>query len=155
MPALHSFTFEFTVPAPLSRVSAFHQDTRALRRLTPPPIRVQLQHVEPLAEGSRSDFTLWFGPLPVRWQAFHSGVDPLHGFTDTQRRGPMRYWKHTHRYSAFNDQVTQVLEQIEYSHHPGWRGLLSRALFNPLTLRLLFAYRRLATRAALRDAAAG
>ncbi len=155
MAALHSFTFDFTVPAPLSRVAAFHHDTRALRRLTPPPILVQLHHVEPLAEGSLSEFTLWFGPLPVRWQAVHSGVDPLHGFTDTQRRGPMRYWKHTHRYSAVDDRLTRVLEQIEYSHHPGWRGLLSRVLFSPLALRLLFAYRRRATRAALRGGADG
>jgi hypothetical protein len=44
--------------------------------------------MEPLAEGSISDFTLWFGPLPIRWTARHSHIDPLHGFTDTQVRGP-------------------------------------------------------------------
>jgi ligand-binding SRPBCC domain-containing protein len=149
MSTLQRFTFTFTVRAPLTRVAAFHNDTRALKRLTPPPIFVQLHHVEPLAEGSAASFTLWFGPLPVRWLAVHSEVDALRGFTDQQRGGPLRWWKHTHRFSALDAQTTQVSEQVEYAHDRGWRGLLSRLLFNPPALRFLFAYRAHATRAAL------
>ena len=144
-----SFDVSFTVRAPLASVAAFHSDTRALKRLTPPPIFVQLHHVEPLGDGSIADFTLWFGPLPVRWTAVHSEVDPQHGFTDTQRSGPMKFWKHSHRFEAVGAHVTRVSEHIEYAHHSGWRGLLSRLLFNPLALRFLFAYRRLVTRRAL------
>jgi len=153
MSALHAFTFECTLPVPLGRVAALHQDARALRWLTPPPIRVQLHHVEPLAEGSRAEFTLWLGPLPVRWQAVHSCVDPLRGFTDTQRRGPLQWWQHTHAFGALDKYTTWVRERVEYAHYPGWRGLLSRLLFNPLSLRLLFAYRRRAMRRALRNRA--
>src|SRR5512141_1391989 len=93
------FEYSFTVDAPVEAVAEFHRDTRALKRLTPPPVWVQLQRVDPLAEGSVSEFTLWFGPLPVRWQALHSNVDRLRGFTDTQARGPMRQWRHRHRFT--------------------------------------------------------
>jgi ligand-binding SRPBCC domain-containing protein len=143
------FDYTFTVRAPLSRVSAFHHDTSALRQLTPPPIFVQMHDIEPLGEGSRSEFTLWFGPLPVRWVAVHSNVGEQ-GFTDRQASGPMRHWEHTHRFTAGEDGVTQISEHVEYEHHPGWRGLLSRLLFSRPALWLLFSYRKFATRRAVR-----
>jgi ligand-binding SRPBCC domain-containing protein len=55
-------SYRFQVNAPLEAVSFFHRDTRALKKLTPPPVIVRLRRVEPLAEGSVSEFTLWFGP---------------------------------------------------------------------------------------------
>ena len=90
-------------------------------------------------------FTLWFGPLPVRWHARHSAVGP-NGFTDTQISGPMRSWVHTHRFTPLNDKQTEVSEHIVLEHHAGWRGWLSRLLFAPPGLRVLFAYRRWVTR---------
>ena len=63
------FDFTFSVRAPLQAVAAFHHDTRALKRLTPPPVFVQIHSMEPLAEGSRSEFSMWFGPVPLRWVA--------------------------------------------------------------------------------------
>ncbi|MCC7018466.1 MAG: SRPBCC family protein [Ardenticatenales bacterium] len=144
----------FTVGAPLASVAAFHRDTAVLPRLTPPPVRVRLGAIEPLAEGSVSEFTLWFGPIPVRWRAVHTDVDPLHGFTDTQASGPMRYWRHTHRFEAQGPSATRVTEHIAYAHHPGMRGLASRALFNRVALRLLLRYRAFVMRRALTGAAA-
>ena len=140
------FETSFTIPAFLPAVAAFHRGTEALRQLTPPPIFVQLLQVEPLAEGSRSEFILWFGPFPVRWVAVHSKVDSLHGFTDTQVSGPLAAWQHTHRFEALNRGETRIHEHIEYEYPPGWRGLWARLLFNPLGLRLMFAYRAWATR---------
>ena len=146
-----SFDHHFTVPAPLAAVAAFHRDARALPRLTPPPIFVQLRRVDPLGEGAIADFTLWFGPLPVRWVAVHSQVDRLHGFTDTQQSGPLKFWRHTHRFEAIDATSTRVSEHVEFEHHSGWRGWLSRLLYNPLALGFLFNYRAWVTR---RDAAA-
>src|SRR5436309_2383717 len=130
-----SFDYTFIVPAPLAAVAAFHHDARALPRLTPPPIHVQLHRVDPLAEGAIADFTLWFGPLPVRWLARHSQVDPLHGFTDTQESGPLKFWQHTHRFEALDAASTRVSEHVAYRHHGGWRGLFSRLLYNQPALR--------------------
>ena len=79
------FDYKFTVQASLQAVRDFHGDTSALKRLTPPPTIVQLHDIEPLAEGSISKFTLWFGPLPLRWVAIR--VSDF-GFTDIQSEGP-------------------------------------------------------------------
>lgn len=143
------FKHSFQVRAPLTAVAAFHKDARALRRLSPPPLWVQLHQVEPLAEGSLADFTLWFGPLPIRWRAEHSGVDPLRGFTDTQTAGPLRSWRHTHRFERIDDHASSVFDTIEFEHQPGPAGWLSRLLFAPPALSFLFWYRGWATRRAL------
>jgi ligand-binding SRPBCC domain-containing protein len=142
------FGFTFEVRASLSAVSEFHRDTRALKRLTPPPVCVQMHSVEPLGEGTVSEFTMWFGPLPVRWVAVHSNVSQ-NGFTDTQKRGLMKSWQHKHRFTAEGDDTTRIDEHIEYEHHADWRGILSRVLFARSALRLLFTYRRLVTRRAV------
>ncbi len=146
---METFQFTFNVDAPLEAVAAFHHDTRALKRLSPPPMIVQLHRVDPLAEGSISEFTLWLGPLPLRWKAVHTDVDRLRGFTDTQVSGPLGFWKHSHTFQDCGGGVTRVSERILYQHHPGLRGLLSRLLFSRPGLWFLFAYRRWATRRAV------
>jgi len=143
---LRYFDFEFTVRAPLKEVSELHQDTQALKWLTPPPIRVQMHNVEPLSEGSTSDFTLWFGFLPIHWTARHSNVDRTHGFTDTQVRGPMKHWVHIHTFEEVGENLSRITEHINYEHYSGMRGLLSRLLFTSIGLRLTFCYRRFAMR---------
>ncbi len=143
---MRTFDFTFTVRAPLSAVADLHRDTHTLQWLTPPPVQVRMHRVEPLAEGSVSDFTLWFGILPIRWTARHSNVDSEHGFTDTQVRGPMKHWVHTHTFSEEDGGVSRITEHIEYEHFSGAQGLLSRLLFTPIGLRLTFCYRRFATR---------
>lgn len=148
------FDYCFTVAAPLEAVRAFHRDTRALKRLTPPPSFVQLHEIQPLAEGSVSRFTIWAGPVPLRWTAVHRDVSE-HGFTDVQTSGPARKWEHTHTFRALGDRRTEIHEHIEYEHHPGMQGVLTRALFSPLNLRLMFAYRKRVTRRHLRRGSAG
>jgi ligand-binding SRPBCC domain-containing protein len=141
------FSRRFRVNAPLSKVSAFHHDSRALRDLTPPPVFVQFHNVEPLGEGSLADFTLWLGPLPVRWAARHTEVDPRRGFTDTQERGPFKSWVHRHSFEVVDDRQTDVIDTIEAQpgDHPLW-GLVSRLMW--LNLPVLFAYRAWKTRRA-------
>jgi ligand-binding SRPBCC domain-containing protein len=140
-----TFDFTFLVQAPLTAVSDFHHDTRILKKLTPPPIFCQIHSFEPLAEGSLAEFTLWFGPIPLRWTAVHTQVSP-NGFTDTQQKGPMQSWQHTHRFTAQTPTTTQIHEHIEYNHHPGLRGLFTRLLFNTPGLTLLFTARKFITR---------
>jgi ligand-binding SRPBCC domain-containing protein len=143
------FDYEFVVDAPLADVARFHHDTSALKRLTPPPTIVQLHEIEPLAEGSVSRFTLWVGPLPLRWTALHRDVSEQ-GFTDVQTAGPAKKWEHTHRFLPINDNQTQVHEHIEFEHRRGFWGLVTRVLFARPNLRVMFAYRKWVTRRAVR-----
>ena len=143
------FDFKFTVQAPLKAVQEFHHDTSALKRLTPPPTIVQLHEIEPLAEGSVSRFTLWVGPLPLRWTAVHRDVS-ARGFTDVQAEGPAKKWEHTHTFVETSPQTTEIQEHIEYEHKQGVWGIITRLLFARPNLLLMFTYRKYATRWYLR-----
>ncbi len=144
-----TFTYEFLVAAPIEAVRQFHRDTSALKRLTPPPTIVQLQSIEPLSEGSVSRFTLWVGPLPLRWKAVHVDVHP-NGFTDVQAEGPAAKWEHTHTFRDEGPNQTRILEHIEFQHRAGPWGWVTRLLFSRPNLRLMFSYRKHATRWFLR-----
>ena len=142
------YKHQFIVNAPLTAVSNFHQDSRALRQLSPPPIWVQFHEVEPLGEGSVADFTMWLGPLPIRWTAVHTQVTQ-HGFLDTQKRGPFQSWTHRHSFRELFDGRTEVIDEIEAE--PG--NLLSHFMW--LNLPVLFAYRGWQTRRTLRQGEKG
>ena len=143
-----SFDYTFMVEAPVTAVSAFHHDTRVLKKLTPPPLFITIHKFEPLAEGSVGEFTLWLGPVPLRWHVVHSQVSE-NGFTDTQARGPVKFWQHRHRFTAVSPTTTHIQEHIKYEHHAGPRGLFTRFLFNQLGLYFLFTARKIITRHAL------
>lgn len=105
----------FRVRAPLSAVAEFHARPEGLKAITPPPVLVQW-HRTPAQwkDGSEMEFTVWLGPLPMRWLARIEGVF-AEGFTDRQVRGPFRAWRHRHRYLAVGDATTELFA------YRGWR----------------------------------
>lgn len=143
------FDYRFAVSASPGAVRQFHVETRALKRLTPPPIVVRFHEVQPLAEGSIARFTLWVGPLPLNWTAVHQDVSDC-GFTDVQVEGPMAKWEHTHTFVPLSNRLTEIREHVEYEHKAGAWGFVTRLLFARPNLRLMFAYRMLVTRWSLR-----
>lgn len=145
---MKTYTHQFQVNATLESVLDFHRDSRALKQLTPPPLFVTFKKVEPLAEGSVADFTMWFGPIPIRWVAKHSDVDPERGFTDEQIQGPFKAWVHQHSFQPIDESRTIVIDRVqaEPGDHPFW-GLVSRFMW--ITMPILFAYRAWRTRRAL------
>lgn len=135
----------FTVPAEVDEVARFHKDASALKRLTPPPVIVQLHRVEPLAENSLAEFTMWVGPFPIRWLARHIQVDPRTGFTDVQERGPFKSWRHRHTFTPVGNYATEVLDEITAAPGSGFiNGFVSRMMW--ISLPILFAYRAWVTR---------
>jgi ligand-binding SRPBCC domain-containing protein len=144
------FSHAFDVKAAREAVLALHHDPRALHRLTPPPLFVQLHCFEPLAEGSLAEFTLWFGPIPVGWRAVHAHVSDQ-GFTDTQETGPLRRWRHRHQFQALDAAHTRILDEVTFEYEDGLKGLFTRLVFNRPGLLLLFTFRKWATRWHLRS----
>ncbi len=145
---MRKFDHQFEVAAPLTRVAEFHRDARTLRLLTPPPALVQFHMVQPMREGSVADFTLWLGPIPVRWVAVHHDIDAQIGFTNSMMKGPFEAWVHQHRFEALDENRTRITDTIQAlpGPHPFW-GLISKLMWN--NLPVLFAYRSWRTRRAL------
>ena len=139
------FQHDFRVRAPLSRVAAFHRDPETLKKLTPPPIIIRFTRIEPLQEGSTAEFTMWIGPLPVRWRTLHIEVNSQRGFTITQIEGPFAYWMHWYTFEPLDEQTTVIINEIEAQPHRDlfWGAI---CLMVWLSLPLIFRYRVWRTR---------
>ena len=133
----------------LAEIRRFHQAPQALASLTPPPIRMRVQRDDRLSlcEGE-IEFTLSFGPIPIRWVARHEAGPTPDSFADAQVRGPLAYWRHEHIFTEIAGGV-QLTDRITLAHRSGLAGLFTRLAFDGLPLRLLFAYRHWRTRRAL------
>lgn len=127
----------------------FHAEPRAFPLLTPPPLFVQIVRDDrvSLTEGE-IEFKLWFGPVPVRWLARHEHGSTSTSFVDRMREGPMALWVHEHRFRPTSDGV-ELTDHIMLAHPSGWRGVLTRLVFDGLPLRLLFMYRHWRTKQAV------
>ncbi len=143
---METFINTFQVKAPIQAVADFHSSTNALKKLTPFPVIVQIRQLEPLGEGSMAEFTIWFGPFPVRWVAQHVQFDAMHGFTDVQVSGPMLLWEHAHSFRSISEQVTEIRDYIEYAYKPGLKYFWTQLLYAPIMLKVLFYYRAWITR---------
>lgn len=146
----HTYQKRSLLRTSLEQVEAFHSDSAALRKLTPPPIFVHVRADRriSLTEGDL-EFTLWFGPLPLRWHARH---EPLagSGFAEWQVDGPMAYWRHEHAFEEVADGVV-LSDRVTLAHKSGMRGLLTRLIFDGIPLRILFFYRHWRTRLAVEN----
>ncbi len=132
-------------------LTAFHKDPKVFSRLVPPPLFAQIQRDDrtSLREGE-IEFTLWLGPIPIHWLAQHQPGPTDTSFADQMVKGPMAYWRHEHIFESTAN-GTALTDRVTFAHHPGLRGLLTHLLFDGIPLRLLFFYRHLRTRMALRN----
>jgi ligand-binding SRPBCC domain-containing protein len=113
--------------------------------ITPPPMIVRV-HAAPerLGSGDEMDFTLWAGPVPLRWVARIEQASEA-GFTDRQLRGPFAAWAHRHSFVRANEHETDVVDEVEaqLKHHPFW-WLVGALMWTGMPV--LFAYRGWKTR---------
>jgi ligand-binding SRPBCC domain-containing protein len=138
------FENRFHVDAPREAVAAFHASAGSLPAITPTPICV---HDAPdvLASGDEITFTLWVGPIPVRW---HGRVENLsvEGFDDVQLAGPFGAWRHRHNFEEAPDGGTEVHDVVE-ADMPDLLSLrYPLAAIMWIGLPLLFAFRAWRTR---------
>jgi ligand-binding SRPBCC domain-containing protein len=132
-------------------VLAWHEHPNAFQRLTPPPVFIQVHRREmPSIRDGEVEFTMWMGPIPVRWMAQHAAGPIETSFIDRQIAGPLQNWEHTHLMQPVEGAV-ELIDRIQLEHPRGWRGIFTRLAFNGLALRGLFIYRHLRTRLGVRS----
>jgi ligand-binding SRPBCC domain-containing protein len=138
------------IPTSLAAITAFHEAPAALSCLTPPPLIVQIVRDSriSLTEGE-VEFILWLGPLPVPWTARHEPGPIPTSFVDRMVVGPMAAWEHQHLFYEAAGGVA-LTDRITYAHKQGWRGWLTRLVFDGWSLQFLFWYRHWRTKRALR-----
>jgi ligand-binding SRPBCC domain-containing protein len=139
------------IAAPPEAVFAFHADPRNIERVAAPPARGQLlpPYDVPLHLGSvvRLRVTL-FGLLPQLFESEITACDPPSEFTDEQRHGPFRRWRHRHLFRAV-DGGTELTDDVEYELPTGLPFRLLGAEAMTDMMQNLFARRQEITKSLL------
>ena len=148
---MHRLTFVATsrMPASAEAVFDWHEAPGAFEQLTPSWERVRvLRHDGGIRDGARVSLLVGPAPFSVRWDLEHRDYQHGRSFTDLQRRGPFRYWKHVHRMIPQGPDACVLEDTIEYELPFGGLGRLFGRPFVQRKLKRLFAYRHVVTRRA-------
>jgi uncharacterized protein len=148
---MRHFVRRSRIDASADETYAWHERPGAFERLTPPWERVKvIERSGGIEDGARVLLEVAAGPLRLRWSVTHRGNVRGRQFEDIQTSGPLRRWKHTHRFAPDGAGGSFLEDEIEYALP---FGLLSEPVFGPLVDRKLartFIYRHTITRDDLR-----
>jgi ligand-binding SRPBCC domain-containing protein len=108
------------LPAPIDRVFAFFTDPANLETITPAFLHFRLltPGVE-MRRGATLDYRLRRRGIPFRWRSEITAWEPGARFRDEQRRGPYRYWRHSHLFREERD-GTIVEDAVDYDVPGGY-----------------------------------
>jgi ligand-binding SRPBCC domain-containing protein len=127
------------VPAPVDRVFAFFADASNLETISPSFLHFRLltPGVE-MRRGATLDYRLRLRGVPFHWRTEITAWEPESRFRDEQRRGPYRYWRHSHLFRAERD-GTIVEDGVDYDVPGGYA--VHQLLVGPDLIRI-FTYRQ-------------
>lgn len=132
------------IPAPIEEVWLFFSSPHNLEKITPEALGLVITkclEVKGIFPGMEISYTV--RPLlsvPLKWTTEITDVEAPFAFTDVQRRGPYKLWKHEHRFAPAGNGVW--MEDV-VTYHPGG-GLLARWIDKLLVagrLKAIFDYR--------------
>ncbi len=82
-----------------------------------------------------------FAGIKVKWITEILDVNEPNFFTDIQRKGPYKLWKHTHQFKSLGEK-TQMTDIVEYELPFGWIGdLFHDSIISPKLSRI-FQFRK-------------
>ena len=132
-----------SIPAPASKLFAWHENEAAFSRLEPPFQRVDvIEKTGGIKDGDNVIIALpVLGPIKIFWKLAHKNYISGSQFCDYQISGPFQNWQHTHKFLPSPDGNSVLEDSIEYDlPFP----FISNALFGSfvdLQLDRLFRYR--------------
>jgi ligand-binding SRPBCC domain-containing protein len=106
------FEYSSLIDAPVEKVFAFHERPDAIQLLTPAWMfpRVKRLSGEGLEAGVELIVTTAF---VMRWHAKHVAYEKNRLFVDEIVSGPMKQWRHEHRFAPRGSQ-TMLTDSIDY-----------------------------------------
>lgn len=143
---MSTFTSEIVVPHPIAEVFAWHERPGALPRLCPPwNSSVAAEPSNGIQPGSIAKLNIQvpgtLGKAAVTWVAEHVDLEVPTHFSDIMAKGPLRSWRHDHRFASIDDgTATRLTDEISYQAPVPLFGSIQSTLVNR-TLEQNFAYR--------------
>lgn len=122
----------------------FFSSPHNLARITPPAMDFHLLselNSDGIYEGMLIDYRIRpIFKIACRWRTIIKDIVYGQCFTDMQLRGPYRYWKHVHQFTA-NDKGVLMEDSVSYMLPYGLIGNAAHALFVRRKLNSIFDYR--------------
>ena len=139
----HTFKRTQVIKRPRREVFEFFQDASNLELLTPPFLKFSILTEKPIdmREGALIDYQLSLYGIPFKWRTKIGVYEPDIRFTDTQIKGPYRYWHHLHEFRDI-EAGTEMVDVVDYEIPLGPLGNVARYLFVERNLNTIFDYRR-------------
>ena len=78
--------------------------------------------------------------VPMKWITIITKVDFQKSFTEFQKKGPYKYWNHTHEFIA-NEQGVLMKDTVDYELPFGILGTIAHKVFVKKKLQSIFDYR--------------
>ncbi|WP_353126774.1 SRPBCC family protein [Parapedobacter pyrenivorans] len=122
----------------------FFSSPHNLARITPPEMRFSVVSDLPdsgIYEGMIIDYRV--SPLfsiPMKWQTEITQVEPYKSFTDYQKKGPYRLWKHVHEFLPWDEGVL-MKDTVEYELPFGVLGEVAHRWIVKKKIHHIFDYR--------------
>lgn len=145
-PIVPLFIHTSTMPAAAERLAAWHLAPGALERLIPPWMSATIVSPVGVVEGARTRVDLRWGLLRQRWEMIHRDVLPNERFADELERGPLRRWRHVHRFLPESARKSRLEDHVEYELSGGRLGaaMLGRTARAQIRRAFDFRHRRTA-----------
>ena len=144
---MHMLRTSMSLPLARDQVFAFFAEASNLERITPPELGFEMVTPQPihLSEGTCIEYRLHLFGIPFSWQSEIQRWNPPEEFVDVQRRGPYKYWVHTHRFREEHG-ATIIEDEVQYALPYAPLGELVYPLVR-LQLHRIFRYRQQVIRA--------
>jgi ligand-binding SRPBCC domain-containing protein len=135
---------------PIDEVFSFFADARNLPLLIPDWISFRMATPGPvdMSAGTHIDYEVRLHGIPFAWKSEITVWEPPYCFVDEQRKGPYRWWIHTHTFEEVHATRTIVRDVVRYGV-PG--GTLVHKLLVAPDLGRIFAHRRRQLQEIFRD----
>lgn len=128
----------------LATAWAFFSSPKNLSKITPKEMHfVVLTNLndDEIYPGMEIDYTV--SPLlgiPMKWKTLITHVEFQKSFTDLQKKGPYKYWKHFHEFVP-NEKGVLMKDTMDYELPMGILGGIAHRLFVRKKLEDIFNYR--------------
>lgn len=129
-------------------VFAWHERPGALERLTPPWGDARVVRKEGgIRDGAEIEIEIQKGPASFRWHLRHRDYIEGVQFADEQVSGPMKRWRHTHRFLPAEGGGTLLEDEIDMEPPLGFAGqaVVPSMVENEMDRLFAFRHRRIAT----------
>ncbi|OED35057.1 hypothetical protein AB834_05350 [PVC group bacterium (ex Bugula neritina AB1)] len=144
MSNLYKFQRKQLVQTNSNDIFDFFSNPLNLYQLTPPQyyLEIKNQHPVKLHKNLEIVFKVKISRIPLTWVSEIIDWNPKQkSFTEKQIKGPFKHWVHKHTIHEVNKNMTEIIDNIEYSLPYGPLSEIIHRRFLKKHLQYMFTYR--------------